>query len=44
VFTGLVDNGANLSAADTSGSTALHIAAKGGYLKIVDLPADFLTN
>jgi ankyrin repeat protein len=44
VFTGLVDNGANLSAADPSGSTALHIAAKGGYLKIVDLSADFLTN
>jgi hypothetical protein len=40
VFTGLVDKGANLSTADASGSIALHIAAKGGYLNVVDLPAD----
>ena len=31
----LMAKGANLCAADASGSTALHVAAKGGYLDIV---------
>ena len=36
----LVEKGANLSAADTAGSTPLHIAAKSGYLSIVQYLAD----
>ena len=35
-----MEKGANLCAADASGSTALHIAAKGGYLNIVQYVAD----
>ena len=36
----LVEKGANLCAADASTSTALHIAAKGGYLNIIQYLAD----